>query len=61
MSINSQCAHLVSMSIKSLRNISTIGLFMNIYEPYVVILDQDPRKMEVLKWNKWLLLLIIVI
>ena len=31
----SECAHLVLMSIKRLRNISTIGLVMNIYEPYI--------------------------
>ena len=47
-------AHLVSMSIKGLRNISTIRLFMNIYEPYILSLDKEPCKVEVLKWNKWL-------
>ena len=41
--------HLVSLSIKGLRNISTIGLLMNIYEPYILVLDKEPCKMEVLK------------
>ena len=45
----SECAHLVSLSIKGLRNISTIGLLMNIYEPYILVLDEEPCKMEVLK------------
>ena len=45
----SECAHLVSMSIKGLRKITTIGLFMNIYEPYILILDEEPCKMEMLK------------
>ena len=45
----SECAHLVSMSIKGLRNISTIGLFMNIYKVYILILDEEPCKIEVLK------------
>ena len=45
----SECAHLVSISIKRLRNISTIRLFMNIYEAYILILDEEPCKMEVLK------------
>ena len=27
---------------------------MNIYEPYILVLDEELCKMEVLKWNKWL-------
>ena len=45
----SECAHLISISIKRLRNILNIELFMNIYEPYILILDKEPCKMEVLK------------
>ena len=45
----SECAHLVLLSIKGLRNISTIGLLMNIYEPYILVLDEELYKREVLK------------
>ena len=43
---------------QGLRNISTIGLFMNIYEPRILVLDKEPCKMKVLKWNKWLVIII---
>ena len=36
----SECALLVSLSLKRLRNISTVGLFMNIYEPCILVLDE---------------------
>ena len=45
----SECDHLVSFSIKVLSYISTIGLLMNIYETYILVLDEEPCKMEVLK------------
>ena len=51
----------VSLSLKRLRNISTIGLFMNIYEPCILVLHKKPCKLEVLKWNKWLIIIIIII
>ena len=44
-----ECVLLVSLSLKRLRNISTIGLFMNIYEPSILVLDEEPCKTEVLK------------
>ena len=45
----SECSLLVLMSLKRLRNISTIRLFMNIYEPSILDLDKEQCKMEVLK------------
>ena len=48
----SERARLVSLSIKWLRNISTIGLLMNIYEPYILVLGEEPCKMEALKLDK---------
>ena len=44
---------------QGLRSISTIGLFMNIYEPRILVLDKEACKMKVLKWNKWLVITII--
>ena len=34
---------------------------MNIYEPYILVLDKEPCKIEVLKWSKWLIIIIIII
>ena len=45
----SECAHLVLLSLKKVKNISAIGLFMNIYEACILVLDEEPFKMEVLK------------
>ena len=45
--------------LQGLRNISTTGLFMNIYEPRILVLDKEACKMKVLKWNKWLVIIII--
>ena len=34
---------------------------MNIYETYILVLDEEPCKMEVLKWNKWITKVVIII
>ena len=50
---------MVSLSLKRLINISTIRLVMNVYEPCILVLDEEPCKMEVLQW-KWLMMIIII-
>ena len=48
----SERAHLLSLSLKRSRNNSISGLFMNIYESCILVLDEEQCKMEVLKRNK---------
>ena len=52
---------MVSLSLKGLTNIATIGLFMNIYEQCILVLDEEPCKMQVLKQKKRLMMIIIII